>query len=164
VHEHGSRHADDEGPAELGDVRSGECGEIGQGERERPVPRPCVQADEHERADARGKQAGQQDRPQHGPPDADRLHEQERAAEWGPDEGADGREAARGCDHGERLLGHVPSCQPHGRRGEAAADRDERRLRADHRSESQTHQRGGRDAEERQGSGWPAARVEAVQR
>jgi hypothetical protein len=71
--------AEDDGPQEHRAGGLPEGGEIRDRERERPEPRQRVEADEHEFADACGQQPGEQDEPEHRPPDARHLQHQERA-------------------------------------------------------------------------------------
>ena len=70
-------------PEELGAGRAPDRREIGHRERERPEPRPVVEPDVDERADAGGEQARHEHDAHQRAPDPDHFHEQERALRAG---------------------------------------------------------------------------------
>ena len=106
-------------------------GMFGTASEKRPEPGPAVEADE-DRAQPTpaASRPGTQHDAEHRAAEAGRLHQQERADERRAEQRADRGEAAGGADHGTRLRGCVPLDQLHREHAEAAADRDQRRLRA----------------------------------
>jgi hypothetical protein len=127
-------------------------------------PSPAIQADEHQRPDAGSEQSGQGHQAQRHPPDPGGLHDQESTEHGGSEQGTDRCEAA-GRRHDRQ--GHrrgVLLRQVHRQRPEAAADRDQRTLRPEHRTEAERGQRRENDAHELPAAGRTAARLEAESR
>ena len=93
-----------------------------------------------------------------------RLHQQERAEQRRAEQRADGREAARGGQHGRDPGRRVLLGQPHRDHAQAAAQRDQRGLRAEHHAQAQRGQGGQHHAGKLRGPGRPLPRLEAVGR
>ena len=127
---------DAERPEELGEVGRTELGDVRHGEPEGTEPRPAVETDEDERTDSGGDQAGREDDTEHGSGQAGDLHQQERPGDRRAEEGADGGEAAGRADDHARHGRRVPLHQMQDEHTETASERDQRRLRAEHRAES----------------------------
>ena len=89
---------------------------------------------------------GQRDEAEGRPGDAGRLHDEERAEQGRAEQGADRGEAAGRRHDRQRHRRGVLLDQAHGERREAAADGDERRLGAEHRTQAQGRERGQDDA------------------
>ena len=137
---------DDDGPAELRDIGRPGGGQVGQREGEGAEPGPALQADEDERADPRGQQTRQQHHAEHRPGHRGRLHQQERAQQRIAEQRGDRREASRRRDHRGGLGRGVPPGEAHRQSGQPRPERDQRRLRSQHRAEAEGGQRGQRDA------------------
>ncbi len=123
-----------------------EGGDIRDCQGERPEAGPGVEADEDERSHPGGEQAGDEHDAQHRPAEPGGLHQQERPDERRAEQRADRGEASRRPDHGHRLRRRVLLDEMHGEHAEAAADRDQRRLRPEHDAEAQGRQRRDHDA------------------
>ncbi len=152
---------DSDGPAELGERRGTHLGKIGDRERGRHQSGQRVQPDEDQRPDAGRQQAGHQDDRDRRSAEPRHLHEQEGAEQGRAEQRADGGEAAGRADQGDALRRSIVLDQVHPPGRDAAAEGDQRRLRAQDRSERQGHQRSGRDAGQVPGRRRPG-RPEAV--
>ena len=156
--------SNDQRPAEFGRVRPGEMRQPGNGQREVAKARPLAEAEEDQRPDARRQQAGKQDELQRRTAESDRLHHQEGTGNRRAKQRADRGEAAGRADHHldlrRRLGGLGPADGPG---GQAAAERDQRRLRPEHGTEDKRGQRGERDAGQFLG-GKHTASLEAIGR
>ena len=121
------------------------------------VPRPVQESRPRKTsgADAGREKSGKGDQAQRHAADAGGLHDQERAEDRGAEQGADRREAAGRGHDGQRHRRRVLLEQAHGQRGEAAADRDQRRLRPEHRAQAQGREGGEDDAGELAVAGGP---------
>jgi hypothetical protein len=140
------RRPDGQRPAELRQVQMRRRREVRDGQGERPVPGPRVQAEEDQRPHARAQQAGDQHdggqrAAQHGG-----LQQQERGGQRIPEQGADGREAPGCGEYRAGAGGHIAPGQLDRQERQPAAERDQRALGPDHRAQAQAHQRRQEDA------------------
>jgi hypothetical protein len=122
--------ADGQRPAELRDIGPAEMRQTGNRYGERPEAGPGVHAYEDQRTDPRSEQAGDQHEPQRGSAQSGGLHQQERAENRRAEQRADGGEASRRSHYRPGAVRHVALGEPDGQEAQAAADRDERRLRS----------------------------------
>ncbi len=127
------------------------------------VPRPVMLSRPRKISDPMpaASSPGTSTTPEHRPAEPGRLEQQERAQERRSEQRADRGEAPGRGDHGGRLRGRVARREADGERAEPAADRDQRRLRAEHRAERERGERGEEDPRQLD-RGQRAARVEAV--
>ena len=145
--EHRCGDADGDRPQELREVRCREHRKVRDGERERAEPGPRVQSHE-DRGRPCPRPAGPGSAPRRAagrrrPPTSISRNAPDQRR---PEQRADGREAAGDADHHAGRAGDVPPGQPHDEDAEPAADRDQRRLRAEHRAEAEGRKRRAEDA------------------
>ena len=141
--DHGGGHPDHDRPAELGPGGLAEARYAGQGQRERAQPGQVVQADEDERADARPPAAPAaapplvSGRPARTPPSARR-----RPVRGEPSSVLMAAKAPEARQHrGGLVAAHARRASRTTSSGQAAAERDQRHLRAEHGAEDQRRQR-----------------------
>ena len=140
------RMPDRDGPQKLGDGRRARRRQVRDSEREGAEAGQVVEADEDQRADARGEQPGNQYHAQHGAADPGDLHQEKRGRKRRPEHRADRGEAAGGADHGVACRRRVPLQQVDRQHAEPAADRDQGRLGAQHGTQAERRRRSGGDA------------------
>ena len=125
-------------------------------QREGPKPRPVVQPDEDEGADAGGEKPGDEDNAHERAGKARCLHQEKGADDRRPEQGGDRGKAAGGPNdergHRRRILLH----QMHRQHAEPAADRDQRGLGPEHRTQAEGGQGGQDDPGEVERVGRPA--------
>ena len=114
-------------------------------EREGAEAGPVVEPDENQRADAGSEQPGREHHSEHRAADPGHLHHQEGGRKRRAEERADRCEAPGCADHGTGHLRRVALEQVNGEHSEAAADRDQRRLRAKDDAEAERGERGNDD-------------------
>ena len=122
----------------IAEVRGGQVVEgrqPGDREAERAQAGERVQPEEDQRAEPGGQQARHEHEAEHGAAEAGRLEQQERAEQRRAEQRADRREAAGRRHHRGARGRRVARGQLHGQHSEPAADRDQRRLGAEHRAE-----------------------------
>ena len=135
-------------PEKLGAGGASHRREIGHREGERPEPRPVVEPDVDERADAGGEQARNENDAHQRAPDPGHFHEQERRDERGAEQGGDGGEATGRPQDDARHLRRIALDQVNREHAQTAADRDQRRLRAEHDAKAERRERRDHDARE----------------
>ena len=150
--ERGGRDRDGQhdGPTEIAPARAAVGRERERAQRPRggTEPGPGAQADEHERADAGGHQAGQQHHREHRSAEAGRLDHEHRADHGRAEDRRQRREASRRGHQAQRLLRRVPPKERHCEDAEATAQREQGRLRPQDKPEAE--RREGREENTRQ--------------
>ena len=137
--------ADHDRPQKLGHTGAAGRRDVRDREREGAEAGPVVEPDEDQRADTGSEQPGREHHSEHRAADPGHLHHQERGRKRRAEERADRGEAPGGADHDTGHLRRVPLDQVEGEDSEAAADRDQRRLRAEDDPEAERGERGNDD-------------------
>ncbi|HET9325095.1 MAG TPA: hypothetical protein VFO03_14550 [Gaiellaceae bacterium] len=143
--ENGDRSAESEHdrPGEVGKARPRVAWEIERGQRPgaRAEAGPVPHADEDERADARGDQAGEQDERHHRAAEAGSLDQDHGADHRRAEDRRDGGEAPRRGHQSQDLLGRISPDQSYSKDGHAHAEDDERRFGAEYEAEAERGER-----------------------
>jgi hypothetical protein len=148
--------ADHDRPQKLGHTGAAGRREVRDREREGAEAGPVVEADEDQRADTGSEQPGREHHTEHRTADPGHLHHQERGRKRRAEERADRGETPCRGDHDTGHLRRVALDQVDDEDSEAAADRDQRRLRAKDDPEAERDERCNDDPGEldrRHGSG-----------
>jgi hypothetical protein len=149
------------GPGDVGAAHGRVAGQLREREHRILDAGPVVDAGEHQRGGARCQEAGHERPAQRGGGHdglrGGELEEQQRRRERPAEHRADGRERAGHDD--EPAGGLVGAQDPSGDQPERQAEREQRRLRAEHEAEAERRERGQQHADEPEWRDWFEAQV-----
>ena len=128
----------------VADMHTGVLRQAGEGDRLRVEPAPVAEADEDEIADGGRDETGQEDRDRRGAEANRSLHHQHATDDRSAEESRDGSERARTPEHSAFLC--AEPCEAGDQDADYCSERDQRPLRAKHRTEGERADRGERDA------------------